>query len=94
MGVDLVLEVIDADAVGQERQRADQVHAAEAVRGVLTHQLADAGEGQEFQAHRVDLGRLHRRPEVIDAGLVAAFPVLERVPHLVREHADIVVACR
>ncbi len=89
--IDLVLEVIDARSVRQECQRSDQVHAAEAVGGLLAHQLTNSGVRQEFEPHRVDLGRLVRGPKVVDAGQVAALPVLKGVAHLVREDAYIVV---
>ena len=87
-GVDLVLEVVDGRAVGQEQQRFGQVPPAEPV-GVVAEEALHVGPGQELEAHGVDLGRLVGGPEVVGERQVAALVALEGVAHLVGEDLDV-----
>ena len=70
-----------------------QMNAAESL-GVGLEELLHVRPRQELQAHRMNLARFVRRPQVIDQRLLAAGVALVGVPHLVREDLDVVLACR
>src|SRR5688572_427678 len=53
--------------------------------GVCAEELFHLWPGKKLQAHRVNLARFIRGPEIIEELLPAALVPLKRMPHLVRK---------
>ena len=62
---------------GEHREPLRQVHPAKPLR-VLAEEQLHLRPGEKLQAHRMNLARFHRRPEIVFERLVAARMISEK----------------
>src|SRR5688572_1632863 len=92
MFVYTVLKMVDSAGVAERLNRSlptTERKAPELVRG---EELPEVRQAQKLHTHRRDLSGVGRRPTKHHCIDPLALPGLEGVPHLVREHANVVLA--
>jgi hypothetical protein len=92
VGVDPVLEGVDAGHVGEEEDDRLELLTEGAAGGRRVVEGIEVIAGEQLHAHAGDLAELERRGAVPDQGLVGAGEGVEGVAALVQEGQEVVVA--